>query len=73
MTKIADELEVSVSEEEINGAIATIAQRRGRRFDRVRDELNRGGGLENLYLQIRDEKIMDRLIQNAEITEEGIS
>jgi trigger factor len=72
MSKIADDLEVSVSEEEINGAIAMIAQRRGRRFDRVRDELNRSGGLENLYVQIRDEKIMDRLIQNAEITETGI-
>ena len=69
MTRIADELEVSVSEEEINGAIAMIAQRRGRRFDRVRDELSRTGGLENLQVQIRDEKIMDRLIENAEITE----
>lgn len=67
--KIADELEVSVSEEEVNSAIAGIAHRRGRRFDRVRDELARGGGVESLYVQIRDEKIMDRLIEDAEVTE----
>jgi len=69
MEQIAEELEVSVSEEEINSAIAGIAQRRSRRFDRVRDELAREGGVENLYVQIRDEKIMDRLIEGAEVTE----
>ncbi|MHC4064733.1 MAG: trigger factor, partial [Planctomycetota bacterium] len=69
MEKIAAELEVSVSEEELNSAIAAIAQRRSRRFDRVRDELSRGGGIESLYVQIRDEKIMDRLIQDADVTD----
>jgi trigger factor len=69
MDKIAGELELDVSEEELNSAIASIAARRGRRFDRVRDELGREGGLETLYLQIRDEKIMDRLIADGEITE----
>ncbi len=72
MEKISDELEVDVTEEEVNSAIGMIAQRRGRRFDRVRDELAREGGLENLYLQLRDEKIMDRLIEDAEITETAV-
>ena len=69
MEKIADELEVAVTEEEVNSAIAGIAQRSGRRFDRVRDELATRGGLESLYVQLRDEKIMDRLIEDARVTE----
>ena len=69
MEKIADDLEVHVSEEEINNAIAMIAQRRGRRFDRVRDELARAGGLQSLHVKIRDEKIVDKLIADAKVTE----
>ncbi|MFQ5490008.1 MAG: trigger factor [Phycisphaerae bacterium] len=69
MEKVADELETDVSEEELNGAIAGIAQRQGRRFDRIRDELAGKGGLENLYVQLRDEKIMDKLIEQAKISD----
>ncbi|MCH7813571.1 MAG: hypothetical protein IID40_06075, partial [Planctomycetes bacterium] len=69
MEKIADELEVEVSEEELNSAIAGIAQRRGGRFDRVRDELSKGGGIENLYVQIRDDKILDRLVGDAKVSD----
>lgn len=70
MEKVAEQLEdIEVSEGEINNLIATIAYRQGRRFDRVRDELAKGGGLTNLYLQIRDEKLIERLIEKAQITE----
>lgn len=69
MEKVAEELEADVSEEELNGAIASIAQRQNRRFDRIRDELAKAGGLENLYVQLRDEKIMDQLIENAQISD----
>ncbi len=66
--KIAEDLEVRVTEEELNSAIAAMAQRSGRRFDRVRDELGRAG-LESLYIRIRDEKIVDWLIQEANVTD----
>jgi trigger factor len=69
MEKIAEELEVAVSEEEINSAIAQMAQRRNRRFDRVRDEIIRSDNLQALYLHIRDEKILERLLEDARITE----
>jgi trigger factor len=68
MEKIAEDLEVKVTEEEINAVIGAIAQRSGQRFDRVRDELGRSG-LENLYVKLRDEKILDKLIQDAEVTD----
>ncbi len=69
MEKIAEELEIVVTEEEVNAAIAEIAQRRNRRFDRVRDELIRDKHLEMLYLQLRDGKVRQHLLANAEVTE----
>ena len=71
MEKLSEEFEVEVGETEINGAIAAIAQRQNQRFDRVRDELAKGEGegMTHVYLQIRDRKIVDRLIDQAKITE----
>ena len=69
LDKIAEQLEISVSEEELNGAIAEIAQRRNRRFDRVRDELVSNNHLSTLYLKIRDEKVVDQLLESAKITD----
>ncbi|MCH7703192.1 MAG: trigger factor [Planctomycetes bacterium] len=69
MDKIAEEHEVEVSDDELNGAIAQIARHHRERFDRTRDELSKGDGLNALYLQIRDEKILDHLLTQAEIKE----
>jgi len=69
LEKIAEKRDVKVTEEQINGAIAHIAQRSGKRFDRVRDELSKGDGLTTLYLQLRDEQILQGLLNDAEITE----
>lgn len=69
MEKLSEELDVHVGEDELNGQIALMAQRYNRRFDRMRDELAKGEGLTNLYLQMRDEKIIDLLITRAKIVE----
>lgn len=70
MEKVADKVEVEVTEGEINAQIAAIAQRQNQRFDRVRDQLAREGAITNLYLRIRDHKIVDQLIEKAKVTEE---
>ncbi len=69
LEEIAEKLEVEVSEEEINGQIASIARSYNRRFDRVRDELARNNGITMLYLEIRDDKCIDKLIESAKVTE----
>jgi hypothetical protein len=71
MEKLAEEIEVDVDEAEINNMIASIAARQGRRFDRVRDELAKEGGIVNLYIQLRDEKLIAQLIEQADVTEEA--
>lgn len=69
LEKVAEDRDVEVPEEEVNSAIAMIAARSGKRFDRVRDELNRGDGIQSLYLRLRDRKIFDSLLADANVTE----
>ena len=69
LEQIAETLEIEVTEEEINAAIASIAQTYNRRFDRVRDELLKSNGIDSLYLDLRDEKCIDVILEKAEIVE----
>ena len=69
LEKIAEERDIDVNEEQLNGAIAQIARQSNRRFDRVRDELSKGEGLKTLYLQLRDQQVLKALLEQAEITE----
>ncbi len=66
---VGEEQEVEVSEEELNAQIAGIARQYNRRFDRVRDELAKGDGMHSLYVRLRDAKILDRLVADAEISD----
>ncbi len=67
MEKLAEKYEVEVSEGELNNEIAQIAAQQGQRFDRVRDELAKKDGMTHLYLTIRDDKIVDRLLGQAKV------
>jgi len=69
LEKIAEEHDVHVGEEEINGAIAMMARQANMRFDRMRDELSKDNRLMTLYLQIRDKRILTKLLEDAEITD----
>ncbi|MEN8128540.1 MAG: trigger factor, partial [Planctomycetota bacterium] len=69
MDKIADKFEVEVSEEEINGHIAYVAAMRGRRPEKMREELARDGSLAQFALQVREEKCIEKILEKAKITE----
>jgi FKBP-type peptidyl-prolyl cis-trans isomerase (trigger factor) len=69
LEQIAETLDIDITEDEINGAIASIAKSYNRRFDRVRDELAKNNGIEQLYLEVRDEKCIERILDKAKITE----
>ena len=68
MDKIADKFEIEVSEEEINGHIAYVAATRGRRPEKMREELARDGSLQQFALQVREEKCIEKLLEKATIT-----
>jgi len=69
MDKVAEKLEVEVSEEEINGHIAQAAIQRGQRPERMREQMERDGSLEQFKLQVRDEKCVEKLLESAKITD----
>jgi trigger factor len=69
MSKLAEQLGVDVTEGELNGRIAQIAQAYGRRFDRIRDEMIKDGSIESLVLEIRDGKVVDAILEKAKIVE----
>jgi len=69
MEKVADKLDISVGEPEVNGVIARIAMRYGRRPERVRDEMAKEGRLESIREQIRDEHAVDKVLEMADIVD----
>ena len=53
----------------INGYIARIALQQGRRPEKMREEMLRDGSLANFTLQVRESKCLEKLIEEADITE----
>jgi trigger factor len=69
MDQVARTFELQVTEEEINGRIAMIAQQRNERPDQVRSELNKSGGINDVARQIVEHKGADRIVDQAKVTE----
>ncbi|MHC4551543.1 MAG: trigger factor [Planctomycetota bacterium] len=69
MDKLAEKFEVEVTDEEINGHIAYAAASRGRRPEKMREELARDGSLAQFTLQIREEKCIEKILEKANIKE----
>jgi len=69
MEKVADELDIQVSDMELNGYIAQMAASQGRRPERLRDELNQEGRLELIRQEIREERALERILEMAEVVD----
>jgi len=69
MDKVAEKLEIEVSEEEINGQIAQLALNQGQRPERMREEMERNGSLAQFRLEVRQSKCIAKLLESAKITE----
>lgn len=67
LDKVADQFDVDVTDEEVNTEIARIAQLYNRRFDRIRDDLQSRGLLNQLVEQIRHGKCVALLLEDAKI------
>ena len=73
LTKAAEALDVQVNEGEVNSRLATIAMQQGRRPEKLRQELQRRGELETIQIQIRDQKTLEKIIDQANVTDEQVS
>lgn len=70
LDKAAKSLEIDVAAAEVNGRIAAMAVQQDRRPEKLRQEMQRNGELEYLFLQIREQKTLDKILESAQITEE---
>lgn len=69
LDKVAEQMEVEVGEGEINGRIAQMAVQQGRRPEKLRHEMARSGQLEQLFIQLREQKTIDKILEDAKVTE----
>ncbi len=69
MDKIAEKLEIEVSEEELNGHIAHLAIQQGQRPERMREQMLRDGTLAQFRLEVQQSKCIAKLLESAKITE----
>jgi len=69
LQKIAGDMNVDVDEAELNGRIAMLAAQRGRRPEKMKQEMAKDGTLANLYVQLREQKAIDAILQNAQVEE----
>jgi trigger factor len=69
LQKIASDFEVDVDEPELNGRIAMLAAYRGLRPEKLKQQMAKDGSLQNLYIQMREQKALDKILESAEVEE----
>jgi trigger factor len=69
LQKLATDFGVDVDEAELNGRIAMLAAQRGRRPEKLKQDMTKDGSLSNLYLQMREQKAIDKVLESAQIEE----
>jgi trigger factor len=69
LDKYAEKFDVDVSEGEVNGRIAQMAVQSGRRPEKMRQEMARSGRLEQLFIQLREQKAIEKILEDADVTE----
>ena len=69
LDRAAQQLEVQVSEAEINSRITELARQRQTRPEQLRQEMGRGEQLSQLHIQLREEKTVDQLLGKVKVVE----
>ena len=67
--KIADELEIEISDGDLNAMIASMAAQYQRRPEKMRQELEADGSLEQVRVSMCEDAALDKLIADAEVVE----
>ncbi|HWB54049.1 MAG TPA: trigger factor [Tepidisphaeraceae bacterium] len=73
LQKIANDFAVDVEEPEMNGRIAMLAAYRGLRPEKLKQQMAKDGSLQNLYIQMREQKALDKILETAEIEEVDVT
>jgi trigger factor len=69
LARLAEQYGVQVTEQEVAGRVHQIAQSQNLRPDQVRQQLTRTGAMNDVALQIREQKTADRILEKASVTD----
>ncbi|HEX4124691.1 MAG TPA: trigger factor [Tepidisphaeraceae bacterium] len=69
LQQVAEEQNVDVSEQELNGRLALVAAQEGKRPEKLKQEWAKDGTLSNVYIQMREQKAVDKILDSAVIEE----
>lgn len=69
LSRLAEQMSIEVSDQEINGRVAMLAAQRGVRPEQLRAQLAQEGRLQQIALQIREHKTLDRVLEKASVEE----
>jgi trigger factor len=69
LQKIAGDFNVDVNEAELNGRIALLAAQSGKRPEKLKQEMSADGSLLSMYVQMREQKAIDKVLETAKIEE----
>jgi trigger factor len=69
LQKVAAVQNVDVDEPELNGRIALLAAQSGKRPEKLKQEMSADGSLMNMYVQMREQKAIDKILELAVIEE----
>lgn len=69
LNEAAEKLGIEVSTDEVNGQVAVMARDRGRRPEKLRQEMQRNGELEHLHVLLRETKTLTSVVEKAEVTD----
>ena len=67
LAKVAEQQGVEVTEGELNGNIAAIAEQRGLRPEKLKQQMASEGSLQTLYTRLVELKAIDKILEHAKI------
>jgi trigger factor len=69
LQKVATQQNIDIDEAELNGRIAMIAAQNEQRPEKLKQEMSSNGSLTNLYVQMREQRAIDKILETANIEE----
>jgi len=69
LDRAASDLEVEVNQNELNSQITMMAMQQGQRPEQMRQQMQKEGRLQQLYLQVRERKTLDAILEQATVHE----
>jgi len=69
MSRLAQHFGVNITEQELNGRIAFMAQQQGVRTEQMRQQLEKSGRMGEVISVIRDAKVSDRIISQSKVVD----